>query len=76
MMPLSWDDQKAVWFILAALLGFAYSTGTRVASPVPAVPRPRPAPVMRPVAARRGRDPYGRDPYVNAPRDINPDSAT
>ncbi len=76
MMPLSWDDQKAVWFILAALLGFAYATGTRMASAVPAVPPPRPAPVMRPVAARRGRDPYGRDPYVNAPRDINPDSAT
>jgi O-antigen ligase len=71
MMPLSWDDQKAAWFILAALLGFSYATGTRVASAVPAVPQRRPAPVMRPVAARRGRD-----PYVNAPRDINPDSAT
>ena len=71
MMPLSWDDQKAAWFILAALLGFAYATGTRVASAVPAVPQRRPAPVMRPVAARRGRD-----PYVNTPRDINPDSAT
>jgi O-antigen ligase len=71
MMPLSWDDQKAAWFTLAALLGFSYATGTRVASAVPAVPQRRPAPVMRPVAARRGRD-----PYVNAPRDINPDSAT
>jgi len=71
MMPLSWDDHKAVWFTLAALLGFAYATGKRIPTAVPAVPPRRPAPVMRPVAARRGRD-----PYLNTPRDINPDSAT
>jgi O-antigen ligase len=57
MFPLTWEDQKAVWFILALLLGMARATSP---GPGRAVGPPRPLhapPVVRPpVAARlRGR---------------------
>jgi O-antigen ligase len=52
MLPLSWEDRKPVWFILAVLLGLSqaprvgWPEGTRQAAP------PRPA-VRRPLVTRR-----------------------
>jgi O-antigen ligase len=54
MLPLSWDDQKSVWFVLAALLGLAQAPGVAGPRMVPA-PQARPTPIVRsPLAARRG----------------------
>ena len=62
MMPLSWDDQKAVWFILAALVGLARGTGT-FQRPIPYAPPLRAAPVARAARTGRGRgDPLGAAP--------------
>ena len=46
MMPLSWEDVKAVWFILGALIALCNA-------PVPA-PQPAPWQPPRPVPLRRG----------------------
>jgi O-antigen ligase len=54
MLPLSWEDRKQVWFVLAALIGLAQARGWRagVAQPV----RAPAAPIETPWAAR-GRQP-------------------
>jgi O-antigen ligase len=59
MLPLTWEDHKQVWFILAVLLGMSqaprvgWPEGTGRAAPLrPALPRPRPG-RMEPVAASR-----------------------
>jgi O-antigen ligase len=55
MLPLSWDDQKSVWFVLALLLGL--SQAPRVGAPrvVRTATQGQPAPVARPpLAARPG----------------------
>jgi O-antigen ligase len=59
MLPLTWEDHKQVWFILAVLLGMSqaprvgWPEGTgRAASPRPALRRPRPG-RMEPVTASR-----------------------
>ncbi len=55
MLPLSWDDQKSVWFVLALLLGLSQAPGVGA----PRIMRPAlqvyPPPVARPpLAARPG----------------------
>jgi O-antigen ligase len=44
MLPLTWEDRKPVWFILAALLGMSHAVGSvgaiSPAHPMRAVPRP------------------------------------
>jgi O-antigen ligase len=69
LLPLTWEDHKPVWFILAALLGlsraYAASGSGGLPQPYPyrAAPIPRPAMAQRPpqpVTAHRwnpGRDP-------------------
>ncbi len=55
MLPLSWEDQISVWFVLAVLLGFARASGGAGAGMTPAVARVRAAPLARPpLAARPG----------------------
>jgi O-antigen ligase len=71
MLPLSWEDQKAVWFVLALLFGLAQATGVALPGALRQAPLARPAPVGRPVMAARTREPFRR-----VPRDINPDSTT
>jgi O-antigen ligase len=65
LIPLTWEDHKTVWFILAALLGL--SRASAIGSPPQAYPR-RAAPLAnpaiaprppQPVTAQRGR--AGRD---------------
>jgi O-antigen ligase len=68
LIPLTWEDHKSVWFILAALLGVARaapasrSGGLPQSHPYRAAPIPRPAIAQRPplpVSAHRwnpGRD--------------------
>jgi O-antigen ligase len=52
MLPLSWDDQKSVWFVLALLLGLSQAGAPRMVRPAPQVHTP---PVARPpLAARPG----------------------
>ncbi len=70
MLPLSWDDQKAVWFVLAALVGLARATGT-FERPIPYAPPLRTAPVARAARAGRGRG----DPLRAAP-DVEPGPAS
>ena len=64
MLPLSWEDQKSVWFMLAALLGL--SQASRVVPPrmARAASQVQPAPVGRPLAARPGARAvgYARNP--------------
>jgi O-antigen ligase len=48
MLPLTWEDHKIVWFMLAALVGLSQVTGAPVRqplsqSPVPPMSRARPA---------------------------------
>ena len=53
MQPLTWEDRRAVWFVLAAILGLAVARFSGVAAP----PRVRPAePPRQPAMAR----PVGR----------------
>jgi O-antigen ligase len=59
MMPLSWDDQKAVWFVLAALLGFSRASAAMPGA-VRQSPPLRAAPVVRPPMAGRSREPLIR----------------
>lgn len=44
MLPLTWEDQKVVWFILAAVLGLAQAEDALVRPP----PARAPAPIVRP----------------------------
>ena len=68
MLPLSWEDQKAAWFTLAAVLGFsqAWSAGERGAAQEPeplhasAYSAARAAPPVRQRLTARVRNP-GRD---------------
>lgn len=65
MLPLSWDDQKSVWFVLAALLGLSQATGwVARAEARPVVPA-RPTPVVRArarAAPRAGSVRFSRNP--------------
>jgi O-antigen ligase len=55
MLPLSWDDQKSVWFVLAALLGLSQAPGVGTPRIMRPATRVQPAPVTRqPLAARPG----------------------
>jgi O-antigen ligase len=49
MFPLTWEDRRPVWFVLAALMGLAHA---RIADRGKVPP---PAPVQPPVVARRPR---------------------
>jgi O-antigen ligase len=49
MFPLTWEDRRPVWFVLAALMGLAHA---RIADRGKAPP---PAPVRPPVVASRPR---------------------
>ncbi|MGH7580029.1 MAG: O-antigen ligase family protein [Gemmatimonadales bacterium] len=71
MLPLSWEDQKAVWFILALLLGLACAAGVTLRGAVRQAPAVRSAPVVRPVMAARSRE-----PFLRSPRDIDRDPTT
>jgi O-antigen ligase len=55
MAPLTWEDHKAVWFVLAALIGFANVGYESVRQPVP-VPQPVRPPLAR---ARPAPRPFG-----------------
>jgi O-antigen ligase len=59
MMPLSWDDQKAVWFVLAALLGFSRAASAGMPGALRS-PLLRPTPVVRPPMAGQSREPLIR----------------
>jgi O-antigen ligase len=53
MFPLTWEDRRPVWFVLAALIGFAHVyIAQRGTAPPPPAPV-RPVVVSRPRAARR-----------------------
>jgi O-antigen ligase len=55
MLPLSWEDQKTVWFILAALLGLARAPGAWMGRAMPRAASPQASPLLRPtMAARHG----------------------
>ena len=68
MTPLTWEDQKSVWFILAALMGFASAREVRAATVRPTArvgsgrstpvgrPSTRRPPLAPPVCRRRRRD--------------------
>jgi O-antigen ligase len=49
MLPLTWEDRRAVWVILAIVAGFAQARLTDMG----AAARQRPAPRAAPIAARR-----------------------
>jgi O-antigen ligase len=55
MLPLTWEDNKAVWFVLAALLGFAQAPAGAPASRMRHAPV-RAAPIVRSPMAPRPRD--------------------
>lgn len=55
MLPLTWEDQKAVWFVLAALVGLANAPDVAVPSQVPAPYSPS-NPFMRPALAGRSSE--------------------
>jgi O-antigen ligase len=56
MLPLSWDDRKTVWFVLAALMGFAMARHTTAGPGRPAAQQEN-APSFRGPAAARPRPP-------------------
>ncbi len=63
MLPLTWEDQKAAWFVMAVLVGFSIlNVGRPVAVAQPIVRR-RMGPPRQPVAARAAHriDPVVRD---------------
>jgi O-antigen ligase len=68
MLPLTWEDQKPVWFILGALVGLSNAQVTRSSSAVRGPAAPQPAPIGSPSVAARashrapsaGRD-FGRN---------------
>jgi O-antigen ligase len=68
ILPLSWDDAKPVWFVLAALVGLAQShASARTAAIVPPSQR-RPFPAARTPAATGPRRPVA-GPLRSADRD-------
>jgi O-antigen ligase len=50
MSPLTWEDQKAVWFIMAALIAMSSLQFSRVMAAVPQAPTRQAVPVGRPRA--------------------------
>ena len=63
MLPLSWDDQKSVWFVLAVLLGLTQAYGVVRPRHAAVAPQARPPRVVRPpLAARPGAMRYSRTP--------------
>ena len=55
MLPLSWDDQKSVWFVLGLLVGLAQASRVGVPGLAGTAAPTRPTPVVRqPLAARPG----------------------
>jgi O-antigen ligase len=68
MMPLSWENQKSVWFILAALLGLAHSVSPVARPQTRPVSAPRPVPVVRPMGARTGRGALGSSVNLDTDR--------
>jgi hypothetical protein len=52
MLPLTWEDQKAVWFVLAALIGLSTAQDVTARAPVPAPYYPPDLVGSRPLAAR------------------------
>jgi O-antigen ligase len=71
MLPLTWEDQKPVWFIMAALIGMAHAevNGARMA--------PEYRAVRRPAAAVAGSARVGgpRGPFAAPRRTLGPDQA-
>ncbi len=68
MLPLTWEDSKPVWFILAALLGLSQAQVAETGAAVrPRRPR-QAAPVTRPPVTARRREPMTA-PSRNADRD-------
>jgi O-antigen ligase len=56
MLPLTWEDQKSVWFVLAALFGYCHlapAVPVRPVQPVSREPSPRRGPIGTPRAAGR-----------------------
>jgi O-antigen ligase len=70
MSPLSWENDKAVWFVLAALLGLAHSLRSGMAPP------PRPAVAARPVPAARRAAMRARGDAVRFSRNSDADPPT
>jgi O-antigen ligase len=66
MMPLTFEDHKSVWFVLAALMGFAQAyQDARVGRMLPQTsPRPAARFVPRPVPAVPGQRFVGRFPHL------------
>jgi O-antigen ligase len=67
MLPLTWEDQKPVWFILAALLGLSRATTPRTGGVMPPAHPLRAAPLVRPMATRP------RDPFIAPVRNTHRD---
>jgi O-antigen ligase len=69
MSPLSWENQKSVWFVLAALLGLAVSARFDLGQGArPAAVAMRPQVVRRPPGrAREGAVRYSRTPETDPP---------
>jgi O-antigen ligase len=68
MLPLSWDDQKSVWFLLALLLGLSQAPGVGVPPILRSAARAQTPPVARPPLATRpgtGAVRYSRNPDVD-----------
>lgn len=71
MSPLSWEDQKSVWFILAALLGLSRAASAATGGTVGQSRPLRAASIVRPPMAARPRE------ALIAPlRNPNPDPRT
>lgn len=70
MMPLSWENQKVVWYVLAALLGLAHAAA-RAARPMAGpVAVPAPVPVVRPYGPR------ARQRSMRTPGNLDTDPTT
>jgi O-antigen ligase len=57
MMPLTWEDRKPVWIVLAMLLGFSQAYVAEAATGRWRAPAQRAAPVMPPRRVPRPREP-------------------
>jgi O-antigen ligase len=57
ILPLTWEDRKPVWFILAALLGLSQAWVSGAGGVVRPFGLPRTAPALSPRAAARRLDP-------------------
>jgi O-antigen ligase len=58
MLPLTWEDEKPVWLIMAALIGLSHAEARRAARPLRQPFPPPPVGVGRPGAAGRTRSPW------------------